>query len=144
MLNGWQSQFKGKINFLLVYIAEAHAKNVWPLGNHVVLESHKCIDDRQKAARMFLERGCEIPIVLDTMADEFDKQYAVWPERFFLTKNNSLISVYYPKIEFGFDMEAINLSLQTFVDGKELVDSVAVVDNGAVIIDNRGAVVEKV
>jgi len=94
-----------------VYIAEAHAIDVWPLGNHVVLESHKCIQDRQKAARMFLARGCEIPIVLDSMSDEFDKAYAVWPERFFLAKNNEMVQVFYPTVEFGFDMEVIKAQL---------------------------------
>jgi len=85
---------------------------VWPLGNHIVLESHKSVEDRQKAARMLLARGCEIPIVLDSMSDEFDKSYAVWPERFFLAKNNEMVEVFYPSVEFGFDMDVIEARLK--------------------------------
>jgi len=117
MLNGWQSQFKGKINFLVVYIAEAHASDVWPLGTHVQLESHKCIEDRNAAAQLLISRGCEIPIVLDTITDEFDKAYAVWPERFFIAKQNNLVKVFMPEVEFGFDMEKMKQILDSVEQG---------------------------
>jgi len=134
MLNEWQSHFKGKINFLLVYIAEAHAKDVWPLGNHVVIESHKCIQDRQTAAQQFISRGCHIPIVLDSMDDEFDKAYAVWPERFFLAHKNRLVEVFFPTIEFGFDMENIKKSLEEVLVPKEIVVMPPVSDSKVVVV----------
>jgi len=97
MLNGWQSQFDGKINFLVVYIAEAHATDVWPLGNHVVLPSHTCIQDRQTGAKLLQSKGCQIPIVLDTMNNTFDDTFAVWPERFFLAKKKQIDQGFFPQ-----------------------------------------------
>jgi len=75
---------------------------------------------------MLIEKGCNIPIVLDSMDDEFDSKYAVWPERFFLASRGQLLKVFFPTVEFGFDMdeikrvleqESINGGLQPVADG---------------------------
>jgi len=103
-LNEWQSQFSGKINFLLVYIAEAHATDVWPLGNHVCLSSHKTIKERENAAQLLVSKyDCKLPILLDSMSDEFDNAFSIWPERYYVLKNNLVEHVFKPKHEFGFD-----------------------------------------
>lgn len=92
------------MNFLLVYIAEAHATDVWPLGRHVELASHKTLDDRINAANLLISKyNCNIPILLDNMNDEFDDNYAVWPERYYIIQNGVMKHIFYPTIEFGFD-----------------------------------------
>lgn len=96
----------------MVYIAEAHANDVWPLGKHVDLPSHKNIDERKQAANMLVcQYNFQIPVLLDTMSDHFDQEFAVWPERFFLAKKGTMAEVFHPTIEFGFDLEAIYASL---------------------------------
>jgi len=91
-----------------VYIAEAHATDVWPLGNHITLSSHKSIEERRSAAQMLISQfKCNIPILLDNMDDEFDREYAVWPERFYIVKNGVMEHIFYPTTEFGFDMASM-------------------------------------
>jgi len=105
-LNKWQSQFEGKINFLLVYIAEAHAKDVWPLGNRESLPSHETLQDRLNAAQILLKKyNCEIPMLLDTMSDGFDKAFAIWPERYYVIAGGKVEHVFMPDHEFGFDQD---------------------------------------
>jgi len=102
-LNKWQSNFANKVNFLLVYISEAHANDEWPLGKHIDIPAHKTISDRQQAAKMLLDRGCKIPILLDSMNNAFDYAFAVWPERYYIVKSGKMEHVFYPQSEFGFD-----------------------------------------
>jgi len=37
------------------------------------------------------------------MSDQFDEEYAVWPERYYVIKKGRMAHIFYPKIEFGFD-----------------------------------------
>jgi len=112
-LNDWQSQFEGKVNFLLVYIAEAHATDVWPLGNRVCLPSHQTIEDRANAAKMLVSKyDCKLPILLDTMNDTFDKEFAIWPERYYVVRNGFIEHVFMPTHEFGFDQSEMYSVLQ--------------------------------
>jgi len=87
-----------------VYIAEAHATDVWPLGNHVTLPSHECIEDRIDAANLLVSKyNCKIPILLDNIYDLFDRTYAVWPERYYVMQHDKMAYIFNPTTEFGFD-----------------------------------------
>jgi len=75
-------------DFLIIYIAEAHASDEWPLGKCTDICQHKTKKERLKAANYFCtSRQCEIPILVDTMINEFDLTYAAWPERFYIINN---------------------------------------------------------
>jgi len=103
---------------LLVYIAEAHANDVWPLGKHVDLPSHKTFEDRKKAAMLLQDKfGCKIPMLLDTMEDKFDEEFAVWPERFFVLQSEKMLRVFYPDSEFGFDSTTMLETLEGIANG---------------------------
>lgn len=84
-------------DFLVVYISEAHPQDLWPLGQHVCLNSHKTIEERIAAASMYKEKfELELPIVVDSMENEFDGKYAAWPERFFVIENGKLSFIAMP------------------------------------------------
>jgi hypothetical protein len=40
--------------FLTVYIAEAHAQDEWPMGDHVLINQPKLLVDRREIARQFV------------------------------------------------------------------------------------------
>jgi len=102
----------------VVYIAEAHANDVWPLGKHIDLPSHETLEDRIKASDILIKQfGCTIPMLYDTMADEFDKAFAVWPERYYIMQNKTMAEVFSPTIEFGFDREKMYDVLCSFYAG---------------------------
>lgn len=83
---------------VLVYIAEAHAYDVWPInssrhngpGNTVA--SHKTQGERATAAlrmRTALELE-EVPLLCDAMDDAFLQAYAAWPIRFYGVRGGRL------------------------------------------------------
>jgi len=82
---------------------EAHAQDVWPLGQHVCVNAHKTLDDRIAVAKRFLEStGFQIPMVVDCMDNEFLFTYLAHPERFYAFYDGKLqfkaqpVNAYYP------------------------------------------------
>ena len=75
------------MDFLCVYIAEAHASDTWPLGCAVsVATKAKAAEERAETAVRVLkrERGLQMPLAMDGMGDLFMQRYSCWPERFFV------------------------------------------------------------
>ena len=71
----------------MIYISEAHAIDVWPIGLSAgtINYSHKNISDRSKCASKFIETfDFPIKTYLDTMANDFDNTFSVWPFRYYL------------------------------------------------------------
>jgi len=103
------------VDFLLVYIAEAHASDVWPLGNHVTIPTHKTEEDRKAAAIFMRDKfGCTLPMLLDTMQDSFDNVFAVWPERYYFIKDGKMEHIGMPTSEFGYDRKSLHWTLRKF------------------------------
>lgn len=74
-------------NVLFVYINEAHAMDIWPIGLSAgtINYSHKIIEDRQCCALKFKnEHNFKIPIYLDNMNNDMQTLFACWPFRYFL------------------------------------------------------------
>jgi len=112
----WQSQFGEKVDFLIVYIAEAHASDVWPLGKHVSIPDHKTLKDRQNAAALMRDTfQCPLPILIDSMSNLFDNGYAVWPERYFIIHNYKMKLIAVPNKETGYDRKELSYLLGTYL-----------------------------
>ena len=89
-------------DFLLVYVAEAHAADEWPVGNPIQYNQPKTIDERLAIAREFVAKyeimDAGIPLVVDDLAggtsqnrDPFednpvDTAYAIWPTRWYVVQ----------------------------------------------------------
>ena len=107
MLNNLRKQHPDVV-FLAVYIREAHASDEWPLGTMCSRPQHKSIEDRLAAAREFQEKfKFEVPLVVDSMSDQFESVFAVWPERYFCVKNGVLDYIACPSTEYGFNRQEI-------------------------------------
>ncbi|RIA87984.1 ubiquitin family-domain-containing protein [Glomus cerebriforme] len=98
VLNDIYSRYRTQIDFYMIQIREAHASDVWPIGNIVSVKEHRTLSDRLAAAReMVKETQLEIPVLADTMDDTFLKLYAPWPFRFFVIVDGILRLVGMPK-----------------------------------------------
>lgn len=109
-MNEIAESFSDIASFMMVYISEAHATDVWPLGNTVCVNQHKSIEDRIKAAKEFIveERKNKIPLFVDTMDNVFDENFHAWPERFYIIQGNAFKFIGKPsKEDKGFDKEQI-------------------------------------
>jgi hypothetical protein len=97
------------VNLLLIYISEAHAIDVWPIGESAgtINYKHKTLDDRIKCANKFIDEfNFKIPTVVDDMNDTFEKTMASWPFRFYILLNNQIKFIGYPK-DGEFDLTEI-------------------------------------
>ncbi|CAG8661457.1 6336_t:CDS:2, partial [Paraglomus occultum] len=85
VLNDIYRKYNSQIDFYMIQIREAHASDVWPIGNVVSVKEHRTLDERLAAAReMVKATRLEIPVFADTMDDVFLGLYKPWPFRFFV------------------------------------------------------------
>lgn len=90
-LNTLRRQFADHADFLLVYIAEAHASDEWPIGSDLIFDQPKTLDERHKIVNKFIENTkFEWPIVLDNIDNHFDNIYAAWPLRFYIINGSQI------------------------------------------------------
>ncbi|CAG8441450.1 4279_t:CDS:2 [Acaulospora morrowiae] len=99
VLNDIYTRYKAQVDFYMIQIREAHASDVWPIGNIVDVKEHRTLSDRLTAAREMVEKTqLKIPVLADTMDDSFLKLYSPWPFRFFIVIDGILKLVGMPKV----------------------------------------------
>eukprot|EP00808_Paulinella_micropora_P011904 g38167.t1 len=82
----WTTYHTG-VDFLAVYITEAHAKDEWPVGpTFSFAEQPKTQAARLALARLHQQRSqLPFPVVVDDIAtNAFETLYAAWPYRFYI------------------------------------------------------------
>lgn len=85
------------VNFVFVYIMEAHACDEWPIYQVEDVEQHKSIGARIKMAKKFQHAiACHphIHFVVDPLANNFNRSYASWPFRFWVLESRQHDQVY--------------------------------------------------
>jgi len=99
-LHELQEKYKEKAQFLFVYILEAHAQNEWPIsssrcspgGKRVIINQTNTIEERLTVANAFIDAfQLKIPVIIDSVQNDFEKVYASWPLRAYVIKNGTLI-----------------------------------------------------
>lgn len=101
------------MDFLTIYIREAHASDEWPLGDAVTIKQPQSIEERiQVAMRLVEEYDYKIPVLVDSMDDAFNVEYAAWPERYYFFKEGKLISACSPTTEYGYDRLGLRRKLR--------------------------------
>mmetsp|Transcript_45056 Transcript_45056/g.68951 ORF Transcript_45056/g.68951 Transcript_45056/m.68951 type:complete len:141 (+) Transcript_45056:529-951(+) len=118
-------EFGAEVDFLMVYIREAHASDQWPLGNIVSIEQHKDLQSRIAAAKNLEENfDFKMKIVVDNMDNQFNKQFLAWPERYYFFRGHHFSKISLPANEFGFDRLELRKNLYigtaTCEEGEEL------------------------
>ena len=74
-----------------MYIAEAHARDEWPIGEQLSFTQHRTNDERLAVAKEFaLVSKCTIPMAVDTVRNELMDSFAAWPTRAFIVRRGRL------------------------------------------------------
>ena len=100
-LRSLASAHRDKVRFCLVYIAEAHAADEWPIGStEYCLPQHAKLEDRIGAAQRTVGFLCDKQVqefglqdwevVVDSLEDRFGSVYGAWPTRFYLVAEKRL------------------------------------------------------
>ncbi len=77
-------QYHDTVQFLMIYIREAHPTDGWYLGKHHI-RNHRSMDERREVAgqcEIALQYG--IPTLVDEMDDAVMTAYAAFPDRLYL------------------------------------------------------------
>jgi len=97
-LPGLQEAFHGRAAFALVYIAEAHASDEWPVGLSIShARAPRTLPERMELARQLVvrtQRQCpswNVPVLVDGMEDLFQQSFAAWPMRFFVLDGGRVV-----------------------------------------------------
>jgi len=94
------------VNFLCVYIMEAHATDQWPLGRFSKRSQHKTLQDRLDAANQFkAETNFKPTLVVDDIDNPFNSIYAAWPERGWIILQGHISYLSDPKLDGSIDWE---------------------------------------
>lgn len=86
-------RFNNKVSFVVVYITEAHAADEWPVGKTVSFTNQpKTVEERMVLAEKYTEKlNSQIPVVVDTMENEFERRFAAWPMRWYIVQGGRLV-----------------------------------------------------
>ncbi|MDE0800838.1 MAG: redoxin domain-containing protein [Rhodospirillaceae bacterium] len=88
---------KAQINFLCIYILEAHPEDGWRVPHNwnkdICLPTPQTLDERAKIAHLCrIKEGFTVPMALDTMENELLALYAGTPERLYAINTNGMIT----------------------------------------------------
>jgi hypothetical protein len=100
------------VQFLLVYIKEAHAlDSAWPMGGKgaPIVEEPQTLDERkQVAARCDAKLDLDpLPILIDDMDDTAEKAYLGWPDRLYLVGAEGRIAYAGARGPMGFEPDEL-------------------------------------
>lgn len=79
------AQYSDKVQFLVIYIREAHPTDGWDIGSEVRTHDPRTMEERRAVAgecESALQHG--IHTYVDEMDDPVMTAYAAWPERLYL------------------------------------------------------------
>jgi len=78
------------VDFVTVYIEEAHASDEWPIYQ-VDIPQHRDLEERIRLAQSFkldFDVHLNMDFLADSMENEFNREYASWPFRFWVLEQN--------------------------------------------------------
>eukprot|EP01093_Parvamoeba_rugata_P008432 TRINITY_DN24003_c0_g1_i1.p2 TRINITY_DN24003_c0_g1~~TRINITY_DN24003_c0_g1_i1.p2 ORF type:complete len:123 (-),score=5.64 TRINITY_DN24003_c0_g1_i1:71-439(-) len=107
-------RWKSRVDFVTVYIREAHAADEWPLGDIVCIKQHTSIEERIAAAQQLRDSGYTLPLVVDSMENQVESSYAAWPERYVVIGGDGDVRfISYPTTKYGFVHADLETALET-------------------------------
>ena len=103
--------------FLVIYIAEAHARDQWPLGKTIsCVDQPTTIEQRLENARECKKNfNFEMQMLVDTMDNTFHLTYGSWPFRFYIIHDGKLAFKAEPqKDNFCYDIDELDEWINNF------------------------------
>jgi hypothetical protein len=100
------------VQFLFVYIREAHPRDEWQLDinpeDDVVIDQPTTFTERQEVAQTCaVNLALTMPCVVDDMENTVDEAYCGWPERLFVVDVEGRIAYAGMQGPFGFEPDEV-------------------------------------
>jgi len=111
-LNEIHLKYQAHAEFLFVYIAEAHCKDEWPIGDHIitgrdVMQSYKASERVREAVHFQRSFDFHWPLLVDPpeLGNPFMNAYAAWPTRFYIIQGGIMKFIAIPHEDHLFYLE---------------------------------------
>jgi hypothetical protein len=116
-LNDLAKKYEGKVDFLLVYIREAHPTDGWQVPQNerdgVLLPEAKSSEQKEDHASSCVRKlDIRFPALIDGMDNKVQDAYAGWPDRLYLVGKNGRIAFKGPPGPRGFQPPALAAAIE--------------------------------
>jgi len=92
------------VNFLAVYIVEAHAIDEWPVGDPLKITQPISTAERRVLARSFVKSyNLQVPMLVDDISNNFSTEWSAWPVRFYVVNDTRLVFKAHPDHKNTYD-----------------------------------------
>lgn len=108
------AQYSEQVQFLVIYIREAHPTDGWDIGSEVRIADPRKIEERRALAgecAVALQHG--IRTYVDEMDDRVMTTYAAWPERLYLVDTAGMIAYAGGLGPWGFAPEELQAAIES-------------------------------
>ena len=132
-IDSLQAVYGDRVNFLMVYVREAHPENGWKMASNakagVSVVQPQSVEERAAVARAFCSRlEPRMPVVVDDLNDSVGHAYSGMPARLYLIDRESRIAFKSGRGPFGFKPaeleQAIAMTLlESFLDTVNTADA---------------------
>lgn len=102
----------------MVYIAEAHAADEWPVGGSIVVDQPRSLEARRQACKQFCDmfqlQDTPLKVMIDNPenGDGVDAEFALWPTRFYVIEGGEVRLKAEPSSEHEYSLDVISHFLQ--------------------------------
>lgn len=110
-LNQLSEAYCGRVTFFAIYVAEAHSADEWPIGQTFSSVDQPTTQKRRcEVASDFVKKtGLSMPILCDSMQNEFCKVWGGWPFRFYGIEDGVLRLKPQPNQENNYNFDLVEL-----------------------------------
>ena len=110
-------RFSDRVDFLVVYIKEAHPEDGWVLTSNrnegIAFADPDSIDGRADVAEDCAVRlAVRMPVLLDDLDNEVARQYGAWPDRLYLIGTDGRIAFQGGEGPFGFRPDELEAAIE--------------------------------
>ncbi|CAF0970119.1 unnamed protein product [Rotaria sordida] len=112
------------MQLLVIYIAEAHARDQWPVGKTIsCVDQPTTLEQRLENARQCKENfNFEVLMLVDNMENTFHNTYGSWPFRFYVMYQGKLVFKAEPDPEtFCYNMKDLDTWITNFCPSSDPV-----------------------
>lgn len=96
-MNNLHDKYKGRVEFLLVYVREAHAIDGWQVKENerdgVLLPAAKSFEQKQEHATACSRKlDIKFAAAVDGMDNQTESNYTAWPDRLYLVARDGRVA----------------------------------------------------
>ena len=109
-------QYHDAVQFLMIYIREAHPTDGWYMGRHDIRDHRSIVERRQVAGKCEVALQYGIPTLVDEMDDAVMTAYAAHPDRLYLLGVDGCVAYAGGRGPWGFRPSRLKKAIDALLD----------------------------